>query len=72
MSPSRPTAAFDVDAVRLFRAEAHQGVQYRKNVWHHFVLALEAESDFLVIDRAGPGDNLEEVHLAPADHILVR
>lgn len=67
-----PDGVFDAGAVRLFRAAADQGVQYRKNVWHHFVLALEAESDFLVVDRVGPGDNLEEVHLAPADQILVR
>jgi hypothetical protein len=32
---------------------------------------LEAESDFLVIDRAGPGENLDEVELAPADQIAV-
>ena len=30
-----------------------------------------ADSDFLVVDRAGPGDNCEEVELAPADHIRV-
>ena len=66
-----PAGDFDPDAVRLFRAEGHQGVHYRKGVWHHFLLALEAESDFLVVDRAGPGDNCEEVELSPGDEIRV-
>ena len=67
-----PAGAFDAAAVRLFRAEGHQGVHYGKGVWHHFLLALDAESDFLVVDRAGPGDNCEEVELAPGDEIRVR
>jgi ureidoglycolate lyase len=58
-----PAGEFDVEKVRLFRAEGHQGVHYRKGVWHHFLLVLEG-SDFLVVDRAGPGDNCEEVELA--------
>src|SRR4029079_9807993 len=64
--------AFDAAAIRLFRAEGNQGVHYRKGVWHHFLLALDATSDFLVVDRAGPGDNLEEIALAPPDEIRVR
>src|SRR5688572_9846792 len=53
-----PAGDFDPANVRLFRVEPHQGVHYRKGVWHHFLLALDGESDFLVVDRAGPGDNL--------------
>jgi ureidoglycolate lyase len=67
-----PAGDFDVAKVRLFRAEAHQGVHYRKGVWHHFLLVLDAESDFLVVDRAGPGDNCEETELPPGDEIRVR
>jgi ureidoglycolate lyase len=67
-----PAGAFDAAGVRLFHAEGHQGVHYKKGVWHHFLLVLEADSDFLVIDRAGPGDNCEEVELAPDDQIQVR
>ena len=66
-----PAGEFDVDAVRLFRAEGHQGVHYRKGTWHHFLLVLDEDSDFLVVDRAGPGDNCEEVALAGADRIRV-
>jgi len=66
-----PAGAFDAAAVQVFVAGPDQGVNYRKGVWHHFLLALHARSDFLVIDRAGPGENLDEIHLAPADQILV-
>ncbi|MFZ1815342.1 MAG: ureidoglycolate lyase [Rhizobiaceae bacterium] len=37
-----------------------RGVNYARNVWHHPLLSLEAESDFLIVDRAGEGNNLEE------------
>ncbi|THD37290.1 MAG: ureidoglycolate lyase [Sphingomonas sp.] len=66
-----PGDAFDPASVEVFYAQADQGVQYRKGVWHHFLLALDAESDFLVIDRAGPGDNCDEVELMPRDQIRV-
>lgn len=66
-----PPGEFDAAKVRVFRAAAHQGVNYAKGTWHHFLLALEAESDFLVVDREGPGENLDEVELAAADWIAV-
>jgi ureidoglycolate lyase len=65
-----PGGPFDAAGIRLFRAEPHQGVHYRKGVWHHFLLVLD-ESDFLVVDRAGPGDNCEEAELAPGEQIRV-
>jgi ureidoglycolate lyase len=67
-----PVGDFDAAAVRLFRAAPHQGVNYAKGVWHHFLLPLEGESDFLVIDRGGPGDNLDEIELSGDTAILVR
>ena len=53
----------EASALRGFLARGTQGVNYRRNVWHHPLLALKNESRFLVIDRDGPGDNLEEVVL---------
>lgn len=44
----------------VFRASASQGVCYAPNVWHHPLLALGRVSDFLIVDRDGPGINLEE------------
>lgn len=50
----------EADGLRVFRATGSQGVNYARNVWHHPLLVLEADSDFLIIDRGGPGNNLEE------------
>ncbi len=46
--------------LRVFLAHGNQGVNYLRNVWHHPLLALEQKSDFLIVDRAGNEDNLEE------------
>lgn len=66
-----PAGDFDAAKVRVFRATADQGVNYARGTWHHFLLALEAESDFLVVDREGPGENLDEIELAESDWIVV-
>jgi len=51
--------------LRCFRATGYQGVQYKRGVWHHPLLVLEPHHAFLVVDRAGPGQNLEERSLSP-------
>lgn len=48
----------------VFRATGRQGVCYGPNVWHHPLLVLGGTSDFLVVDRDGPGINLEEAYYA--------
>jgi ureidoglycolate lyase len=48
---------------KAFRASGTQGITYAKNVWHHPLLVLDQASRFLIIDRKGPGKNLEEVEL---------
>jgi ureidoglycolate lyase len=45
---------------RVFLATGSQGVNYGRNVWHHPLMAVGAVSDFLVVDREGPGNNLVE------------
>lgn len=45
---------------RVFRASGRQGVNYRANIWHHPLMPIGETSDFLVVDREGPGVNLEE------------
>jgi ureidoglycolate lyase len=48
-------------ACRCFLARGDQGVQIARGVWHHPLLVLQPMQDFLVVDRRGGGDNLEEV-----------
>lgn len=57
----------DAGQLRAFVTDGRQGVNYARGVWHHPVIALDRESDFLVVDRGGPGDNLVEVRFTPAD-----
>jgi len=56
---------------RAFSATGEQGVNYARNTWHHPLLVLTDASPFLVVDRGGPGDNLEEVRLAEADWLAL-
>lgn len=55
-----PPGELDESAIRIFLASPNQGVHYRPGTWHHFSLALNAVSDFLVMDRLGPGANCDE------------
>lgn len=55
----------DPTSFRAFRASGRQGVNYRRNVWHHPLLVERDDERFLVIDRAGPGTNLEERAIDP-------
>ncbi|CDM22718.1 Ureidoglycolate hydrolase [Castellaniella defragrans 65Phen] len=56
---SRPTVA----DLRVFLCRGDQGVNYARGVWHHPLLGLDAVSDFLIIDRAGPGENCDVVQM---------
>lgn len=59
LSDKPPTAA----TLRAFRASGRQGINYARNVWHYPLLVLREPGDFLIVDRKGPGNNLEEVEL---------
>jgi len=62
-----PKGDFDASKIQAFLAGGAQGVNYHAGTWHHFSLALEAVSDFLVIDRDGPEKNCDEVFLEGED-----
>jgi ureidoglycolate lyase len=57
----------DAASFRAFRASGRQGVNYRRSVWHHPLLVTSDDQRFIVIDRAGPGENLEEIHLGAGE-----
>jgi ureidoglycolate lyase len=59
-----PPGLLDPSAIVTFRARGNQGINYRRGVWHHPLIALDRISDFLVIDRAGKGTNLDIERLA--------
>jgi ureidoglycolate lyase len=55
-------AALD-SRIRAFYCAGAQGVNYRRNTWHHPLIAIERTCHFLVVDRGGPGENCEEVQV---------
>ncbi len=55
---------------RTFRPAAGQGINIAMNTWHGVLTPLERESDFLVVDRGGEGNNLEEYVLDPPWQIV--
>lgn len=50
-------------APHAFLADKGQGINYFRNTWHSVLTTLDHATDFLVVDRDGLGDNLEEFHL---------
>ncbi len=58
-----PAGKFDVSAIEVFMATAEQGVNYYPGTWHHYCLALNEVSDFIVVDRGGEGDNCDVITL---------
>ena len=50
----------NITLVRAFLTNGRQGVNYHRSVWHHPVLALAPQDDFLVVDRSGVGNNCDE------------
>jgi ureidoglycolate lyase len=59
-----PAGALDPASIVAFRASSAQGINLRRGVWHHPLVALHRVSDFLAIDRAGDGENLELCEVA--------
>jgi ureidoglycolate lyase len=66
-----PAGSFDPAQVRAFLAGSSQGVNYRRGVWHHPLIALYRTGDFLVVDRKGEGENCDVVDLKPVIRIAV-
>ena len=67
-----PKGDLDLTKLRVFLASADQGINYHKGTWHHFCLALNEQSDFLVVDRGGKGDNCDEIALIDEQKITIR
>ena len=58
-----PADQLDFKSIQGFFTNGEQGVNFHKGVWHHYQLSLDEISDYLVIDRGGPGNNRIEHHL---------
>jgi ureidoglycolate lyase len=47
--------------LNAFLVKGFRGVTYAKGVWHHPLISLDQEQDFIVVDRKGPGNNCDEI-----------
>jgi ureidoglycolate lyase len=61
----------DPASYRAFTATGRQGINYARGVWHHPLLVRDAGSRFLVVDRKGPGNNLEEVWIEAGKELFL-
>lgn len=41
-------------------------MNYARGTWHHPLITLEADQDFLVLDRGGDGKNCDEINFVEA------
>ena len=60
----------ELTTIRCFIADAGQGIVYHPGVWHHPLLAMADQSEFLVADPANVGSNLEEVSVSEHDFFV--
>lgn len=67
---AQPGPAPKPEDLRAFVTNGRQGVHYRPGVWHHPLLVLDQPADVLVIDRVGPGVNLDKISFLAYDIYL--
>ena len=58
-----PAEKLDSDKLELFITNGRQGVNYHKGVWHHYLMPLENDSEFIVVDRKANDINCVEAEL---------
>ncbi len=60
---STPAETLDTNKLELYISNGKQGVNYHKNVWHHYLMPLNNKSEFIVVDRNGNDDNCVETQI---------
>jgi len=59
-----PDTAGEPGEPKAFLAGLDQGINYHRNVWHAVLTPIGQSQDFLIVDRGGDGNNLEEFFFA--------
>ncbi len=57
---SPPGDTPDLGAIKGFISNGNQGVNYRTGVWHMPLISDRPGQQYLIVDRAGPGQNCDE------------
>lgn len=58
-------------ALKAFRGGGRQGVNYARGTWHHPLIVLTPDHEFLVIDRGDAGANLDEVPFPESTEVML-
>ena len=53
----------EANDLHLFVTNGYQAINLYKNTWHHFQIVVGEQRDFLVLDRGGEGNNLQEIDI---------
>jgi ureidoglycolate lyase len=61
--PSRENGEPDVDGLAAFFARGDQGIVYRRNLWHHAMVALGGAAEFVVSLAKGCTDDTVTVSI---------
>lgn len=63
VAPATESNQPDESAIRAFYVRPDQGVNYHLGTWHHPLMALGRQGDFIIVDRAGTAPNCDEYFL---------
>tara|TARA_A100001035_G_scaffold276043_1_gene270372 strand:+ start:252 stop:818 length:567 start_codon:yes stop_codon:yes gene_type:complete len=67
-----PKGDFASSKIKAFLASPNQGVNFFPGTWHHYNLALNEISDFLVIDMIVDKKNCDEVEIKKGEQVIIR
>ena len=60
-----------INDLHLFLSNGKQGVNYHRGVWHHPLFAINQQTDFMVVDRGGNGENCDEFYFPENEQIVI-
>ena len=66
-----PQGDFVSSKIKAFMASPNQGVNYHPGTWHHYNLALNEVSDFLVIDMVIDKENCDEIEIEEGEQVII-
>jgi len=68
---AEPSETVDISKIKAFVSNGKQGINYNKNVWHMPTICLDADQQFIIVDRGGKGDNCDLVTISDKKIMIV-
>ena len=67
-----PGEHISTDQIQAYYSNGQQGINFHPGVWHLPVIALEADQEFMLVDRGGPNQNCDEFHFDDNQEIFLQ